>query len=239
MPYRVFEGVPDHVGALLVNNHSLSVLLDLYQEIQTSGSKRAKEKKQMDVLLYSAIIMMVASWEAFVENTAVNAFDALITKAKSPKDFPKKVLTLIASSVKESRHEHRVFDLAGDEWRKVFREYRDEVLSKHIGRFNTPKADNVKALFRDLLGIEDITRHWQWDDYDPKTILEAVDDLVSDRCEIAHTARLEAALDLRKVHFYSITIFHVSAITSNRVMEYVKNLTGAAPWALVRFGKAM
>ena len=100
MPYRVFEGVPDHVGALLVNEHSMRVLLELYEEIRASGSKRAKEEKQLDVLLYSAVIMMVANWEAFIENIAVHAFDALVGKVSSPKAFPKKVLTLIASNVK-------------------------------------------------------------------------------------------------------------------------------------------
>lgn len=235
----MFPGVPQHVGSLLVNSHSLGVMLELYQDLGSEGSPKEKEKLQLQMLLNSAIVMMVASWEAFVEDVAKSAFQELITHAKQPKDFPKNVLTIISKTIKEDKNEHKIFSLSGDGWREVFREYQNLVIQKYLGRFNTPSVDNVSALFEDLIGLKDLKSTWRWEDYNPKDILSALDDLIKDRGDIAHRAACSKDVDLRKVLFYSTTIFHISAITSNRVAEHVEQLTGTRPWNPVKFGAAL
>lgn len=215
------------------------MMLELYQELSATGSPREKEKLQLQVLLNSAIVMMVASWEAFVEDLARAAFQELIAHAKHPKNFPKNVLTIISRTVKEDKNEQKIFSLCEDGWREVFKDHQTLVLQKYLGRFNTPSVDNVNALFEDLIGLQDIKSTWRWEDYDPKDILSALDDLIKDRGDIAHRAVCSKEVNLRKVVFYSATIFHVSAITSNRVADHIEHLTGKRPWNPVKFGKAL
>ncbi len=208
----------------------------LYQELSSTGSPKEKEKLQLQRLLNSTIVMMVASWEAFVEDLAKAAFQELISRAKQPKDFPKNVLTIISKTVKEDKNDHKVFSLCDSGWRDVFKEYQTLILQKYLGRFNTPSVENVNALFEDLIGLKDIKSTWRWEDYDPNDILSALDNMIKDRGDIAHRAACSQEVNLhQKFYFYSVTVFHISAITSNRVAEHIEQLTGTRPWNPVKF----
>jgi hypothetical protein len=55
-----------------------------------------------------------------------------------------------------------------------------------IGRFNTPNAENVKRLFRDNLGISDITCEWYWKKCDSSKAIENLNEALLMRHRIAH-----------------------------------------------------
>jgi hypothetical protein len=55
-----------------------------------------------------------------------------------------------------------------------------------IGRFNTPNADNVRALLSDAIGFQDVTTHWQWHNNTPQQARDRLQEAIRLRHEIAH-----------------------------------------------------
>jgi len=55
-----------------------------------------------------------------------------------------------------------------------------------IGRFNNPTAENVKTLFRDCVGITDITSDWYWRNCNSARAAQYLNELLIKRHEIAH-----------------------------------------------------
>ena len=54
------------------------------------------------------------------------------------------------------------WDLAGVRWRSVLRAHGNAIIEEMTGPLNAPKSSNVKALFKDVMGIPDVTDSWRW-----------------------------------------------------------------------------
>lgn len=52
--------------------------------------------------------------------------------------------------------------------------------------FNTPSSKNVKKLFKDHLGMPDITQDWHWQNMTPKTARDELDRIVGIRHSLVH-----------------------------------------------------
>lgn len=55
-----------------------------------------------------------------------------------------------------------------------------------IGRFNNPNVQNTKDLFRDCIGLEDISFHWRWKHNDPQKACRRLEEAIRYRHHIAH-----------------------------------------------------
>ena len=75
--------------------------------------------------------------------------------------FPTKVRTLGSREIREAKDERRVWELAGDGWRKVLQDHREATKAKWLKDFNTPKSQQVRELFLGLLDL-DVTTTWSW-----------------------------------------------------------------------------
>ena len=62
-------------------------------------------------------------------------------------------------------------------------------LNEEMKRFNTPTSDKVKKLYKDFLGIEDVTEGWRWSNYDPQKARELLNKWVSARGDVAHHSK--------------------------------------------------
>ena len=64
-----------------------------------------------------------------------------------------------------------------------------------IGRFNNPNADNVKTLFRDCIGMPDITDEWYWRNCDSARAVQYLNQLLILRHKIAHGVKPRPSVD--------------------------------------------
>ena len=140
----------EHIEHLVSNVDEVRRLGEIHSQITTTGPGY---KHNVQVLHKGAIVLLVAGWESFVEELATNTFDFLLDKSKDPSIFPKKVLALAGRPLRECDDETEVWKLAGDKWRDVLIEHRDQLLDRHIGKLHSPKPDNVDDLFRNLACI--------------------------------------------------------------------------------------
>ena len=157
--------------------------MDIHEEL--TGTKRGR-RYGVEVINDASVVFVVACWEAFVEDSARQAIQHYVSLAREPKDLPKVVLRSVAANLREDKNEIRIWDLAADGWETVVKDYEDEIIARHLGPFNTPKANNVKDLYRKLIGLDDVTDKWRWPRMSSTNAKMRLNKLVATRGAIAH-----------------------------------------------------
>jgi len=187
-------------------------------------------KSNVEVLNKSCTVLLVACWEAFVEDMAENAFRILFINARDPNLFPKGVLVGAARKLRESKDEGAVWKLAGDGWKKVLGDYKQEVIKRHCGTLNTPKPDQVNSLFAHLLGIKHLSSHWHWLGVSADKAKKKLEELVELRGAIAHRVKVNRKVYKHEVRSYTLFINRIAMETSNAVGKFIFEKTKHWPW---------
>ena len=100
MAVRIRKRLPaaPHVKGLSKNLEEVNRLLSIHSDISGSGPGR---KRDVQVLNKSALIMLLACWEAYIEDAAENFFNFALDNAEEPSVFPEHVLAIAAKEVKK------------------------------------------------------------------------------------------------------------------------------------------
>ena len=113
-------------------------------------------KRHLNHITQSGVLMLCASWELYVEELAVEEAGHLFKRAKSPGCLPNLVQKTIVNALNNDKHELKPLELAGEGWKKV---YKDN-LDKKIEKFNSPKPTNINELYKNHLGWESPSDVW-------------------------------------------------------------------------------
>lgn len=62
-------------------------------------------------------------------------------------------------------------------------------LDEELKRFNTPNVEKTRKLYRDFLGIEDITKAWNFSNYTQESAKKQLNEFVEKRGEIVHHSK--------------------------------------------------
>lgn len=209
-------------------------LAEIHEEISGTGPGR-RAKYDVEILNKSGIVLLVATWEAYVEDLATAAFDALFAAATTHDVFPAKVLTLAARELRSAADERRLWELAGTGWQAVLLRHRQTVLDRYVGTLNTPKPEQVDGLFAELIGLVDLSSHWRWTKTTADQARKRLTELVELRGDIAHrvktTRKVTKAEVVRARDFTS----RLAAVSSNQVRRHAHGLVGKFPWGSVQF----
>jgi len=209
------------------NREEVTRLLEIHTK--TSGTGRG-HKHNVEVLNKSAIVLLVACWEAFVEDLAEDAFSILLRRAAKHDVFPQKVLSEAADPLKESRDSRQVWQLAGDGWREVLRKHKESLFARYIGKLNTPKPEQVDALYESLLGIKAISGTWHWSHMSSQASITKLNELVELRGSIAHRVSASRTVLRSDVLNYSDFVNRVAMQTSNAARSFLLKTTKKEPW---------
>lgn len=225
---------PSHVTNLISNTRDVIRLVNLHGAL--AGRKRGRPRN-FEVLHKGAIVLLIACWEAFIEDLATNGFEALLEGAESASDLPVKVRTLASKSLREDPDERTVWKLAGDGWRTVLVDHRALVFERYIGRLNTPRPAQVDGLFENLVGLKALSSNWKWKHMANKPALARLEQLISMRGEISH--RVSASRSVRKSDVVNgVTLINrLAAISSNQVRRFLMEHMEKEPWIRVSFGR--
>lgn len=187
-------------------------------------------KHGVEVLNRSVVIFLTACWESYVEDFAKECFDIMIAKCPSFDDIPIKARNYATKSIFDQKDSREVWKLAGNGWRTVMTDHRDDVLDRWISSFNTPKSPQVITLYDELLGIADITKWWKWKNMTPEKAAIKLDDFITIRGNIAH--RVKDAKPVYKTAGYDY-LFHVKRLVDcmeNGMYGHLKKILQASPW---------
>lgn len=205
--------------------------VDRLVEIHTKMSgKKAGYKHNVAVLNKSAIVLLVACWECFIEDLAESAFSILLRRATKHDIFSGKVLTEAAKPLKESKDDREVWQLAGDGWRNVLKNHKSTLFTRYTGKLNTPRPEQVDALYESLLGIKSISSNWHWKGTSANDSVSKLTDLIDLRGTIAHRVASSRRVHKKDVLDYVDFINRIAVQTSNSVRTLIIEKTGKEPW---------
>jgi hypothetical protein len=221
--------------ALVENLKEVLRLAEIHEEL--SGTDRGR-RFDLDVLNSSGVVLAVACRESFVEDLATSSFQFMLDHATSPSVFPPKVLVLASKGLRDDKDERRVWDLAGEGWRRTLIQHRDAVLRDYLGGFNTPRTENVNKLFENLIGLKDLSGSWRWHKNPSPQVATTLDRLIALRGQIAHRVKADRYVQKREVVAARELIVRLAVTSGNTVGAHVESLTGAEPWARASYRSA-
>jgi hypothetical protein len=225
---------PPHVQNLISNHIEVMRLTEIHAEISGTGPGR-RAKHDVEILNKSGVVLLVATWEAYVEDLATAAFDALFAAATTHDVFPAKVLTLAARELRSAADERRLWELAGAGWQVVLRRHRQAVLDRYVGTLNTPKPEQIDGLFAELIGLLELSSHWRWSKTTSEQAKKRLTDLVELRGDIAHRVKTTRSVTKAEVVRAQDFTSRLAAVSSNQVRGHIHSLVGKYPWGRVRY----
>lgn len=228
---------PVHLEKLRGNAEDVDRLWDMSTEI--GGGKKgptvARDEELKRLLNKSALVLVVACWEAYVEDLATAAFDFMFAHAPEPTVFPNCVLTAASSQLRLDPDERKVWALAGEGWREVMSKHRAAALAEAIEPFHSPRAAKVDALFKRLVGIKALSSNWHWKGTSAPRAAAKLDNLINRRGLIAHRVNPDQTVSRAEVDEAMRLVWRVAVISSNRVAVFVNGQVGVYPWGKARF----
>jgi len=224
----------EHLMAVLCSENHLANfegnLLDVVRLIEIHrllAGDRQGRRYGLECLNKSAIVLILATWEAFIEDLAQDAFECMLVNAADHNAFPRQVQDLVWKELKSSQTTDAM-TMIGAGWKTAFANHKQKVLDKHIVRssFNTPSGEKIDILFAELIGLNSMTSHWKWRGMRNTTAVNKVISLIELRGAIAHRAVADDAVVKQKVLEYSKLIVRLAWRTRNAVREYLSTKLG-------------
>ncbi|MEK4091711.1 HEPN domain-containing protein [Viridibacillus sp. FSL H8-0110] len=198
------------------NNYNLKDierLLDNHETVKGTG----KGKRALDHITRSTILLLVASWELYIEEVVIESVEILIEKLDNPINLPNAVKKSISNYVKNDKNELAAFKLAGEGWKNIYR----ELIVAETDRLNTPKKDPINILFNRYLGLVNVSQYWK---------TNSLNTIVTHRGQIAHRVKSINYVTVNEVELYIEEIKQHVIETDKILCSYLKRITTHTPW---------
>ena len=209
----------DAYHALLDKGEDIDYFVSLHES--ETGTERGR-RYGVEPLNRAMIVFICASWDAYCNDVIRDAAEILSERLDRPNDLPKPLAKAFANWVKSQKHDLKVFDLVGDGWRKLYRDFVDEKLEG----FNTPKPSKLIDLFNKTLDIEDVTANWRWQKCNVEKARTRLDRFVTLRGEIAHRMRADAKVGKKDGRTFHNHVGLLAGKTDATVREHLITVTG-------------
>lgn len=183
--------IPEHIVNIRTNLGEVNRLLEIHREITASAPGR---RQKVQVLNRSAILLLVATWEAYVEDLAILACRFMVEKAESSDALPDLALVKTSRRLESDPNHNSIWKLSGDGW-------KNELLAQveiETSRLNSPNAKNIDLLFADTLGLRNLSQNWYWSGAGRDITIGRLERLIELRGEIAH--RVQASGSVTKAY---------------------------------------
>jgi hypothetical protein len=224
---------PLYLSTFASNIAEVRRLVAIHERLTGKGPGR---RVDVETLNKSGIVLLVACWEAFVEDLADAAFEFLLTNASEHSVFPASVLAGASEPLRIDKDARAVWQLAGSGWKSVLASHKSTLYSKLIGKLNTPKPGQVDLLFEKLLGLSPLSGAWHWHGITAEAACKQLEALVVRRGEIAHRVKTSKAVGKREVVKASHFVNRLAVASSNHVRVFIYGRTGQFPWTRFRYG---
>lgn len=184
--------------------------------------KGKKGRDDQKSILRSAVLMLCGTWELYCERVVLEAAFKIARCISDHSGLPE----AIEMQLKQEVH-HEIWQksdpmrLAGSGWRIEY----VKIVNRKCRKLNTPKSANLDDLFKQCLGLKNISKTWG----EPSS---EIDQFVSLRGEIAHRGSDSAGVSRDEASHYKHLISKVISATDDAIYDHLKktDLLGKAPW---------
>jgi hypothetical protein len=218
---------PNHIQSFIENREEVKRLVNIH--IKVAGTTRGR-KNEVQVLHKSAVVLLVACWESYIESVVSDAFDFMLENSPSHEVFPTSVLVKSIKELRVDKDERKIWTIADQGWRDVLIKYKDQNLKKEIDYFHVPRPANIDDLFERIIGLEKLSRNWTWRGQTNIETITTLNSLIDLRGSIAHKIKVDEAIQKQDVIYYLNFINNLTVSTNNTVSKYVEKRIGIKPW---------
>src|SRR5437016_4168521 len=86
----------------------------------------------------------------------------LVAHSTDASALSKGIKKSIAKELKGDLNELAIWQIADNGWKAVLQSRLSQMNQTRARNLNTPKSENIKVLFSEALGIDDISKMWKW-----------------------------------------------------------------------------
>ena len=122
-----------------------NMLVDVDRIISSHGDLNhdGMGRRGLGHITRSGVLMLCAAWELYLEELALESARVFVDRVDSPDQLPLPVQKEIAKVVRDSKHELKPLEMAGDGWVTIYQNQVGQLMSA----LNTPKSTNLDPLF--------------------------------------------------------------------------------------------
>lgn len=219
-----------HLSNFVDNAEKVERLLQIHGELTGTGRGR---RTGVEVLNKSGIVLLVACWEAFVEDLLLGAVLEMTSAISDPTELPRRVRAGIGTSLQDQKDPRTVWRLAGDGWRTVVEERAKSLASK----LNTPRSEQIDRLYEKALGLEDMSAAWTWHRTHADRARAKLNDLIDLRGSIAHRVATSASVRKTDVTSNVDFIYRLAVKSHNRVGDFLISSVVGATWSQANYSR--
>jgi len=223
--------IPDHIANLRSNVAEVKRLVSIHTQLTGHGPGR---RYDVQVLNKSAILLVVATWESFIESLVLTSASFLVDHLNDISQVPKELKSSISHRLKIDKHNEAIWLLAGNGWKEQLLVEAKE----RIGRLHTPVAHNIDNLLCNTLGISLLSSHWHWPGGTNMNVVRRLQSLLDLRHEIAHGVKTSRSVTKKYVQDSNTFVIRLAAISSNQLRSHLHAVTGEYPWGIFVKGAA-
>lgn len=206
------------------NSKDVERLLKIHTDVAGDAPGR---KWGVEVLNKSAVILVCAVWEAYVEDVLHEALDHISAKLTDPSKLPLELRKLIAKQVRDDKNDLAPWNLAGAGWQAQLAKNLESIKARFTGGWNTPKSNPVKELFENALGLADVTASWKRTTLTVGKARQKLDDYVKLRGDIAHRSKAASSVTKDQASEFLEHVQRLVEFTDSAVSNHVKTFTGS------------
>jgi hypothetical protein len=179
----------------------IGCLLDIHGDI--SDGKRGRKPAKLRVLHKSAVVLLIAAWETYIESLLEDSM-MFLSKTALAGPTGRIQYSLLQDVVKKS-------------------------VEKELKRLNNPNSGAVRLLFKNLLGLADVTIAWKRQRLksEPTATLDA---LIEARHRIVHGSISDPEFVKADVLWYKKYLTITVQKTDIETRRHLNFLTGENPW---------
>ena len=157
------------------NKGRVSYLLGIHKD--KTGTGPGKRSKSVTALSMSAMVLITACWESYLETLLLETFKFLLNNHV---EIPKNLKKSIGLKIMNSKDGSFAWKFIKDDWKDSLVDY----VEKEINNFSSPSAKKVDKLFEKILDLSDLSKSWSWQGGNNE--INKLDEFLSTRNEIAH-----------------------------------------------------
>jgi hypothetical protein len=211
------------------NAKDIERLLELHE---SDGGKAPGRRYGLEVLNKSAIVLLVAFWEAYCEDIAAEALEHIVKNANDADALPLPLKKLVAKALKADQNELAIWKISDEGWRKYLADRFGEMKKERDKKLNTPKTVQIDELFASAVGIENISKSWRWKkSMTPEKAIQKLDELVTLRGAIAHRGANTTSVKKSHVIDYFEFIKLLTSRTGGAVNAHCRKVTKKTLWS--------
>ena len=196
----------------------VNYLLRIHED--RGGSDRGRRDESFLPLNMSAMVLITACWESYLETLLSEIFEFLLDSSDSHEKISNTLKKSVSDEIKKNPDNRDVWGLTGDGWKNIL---KDKVKEK-LDKFSSPSGNNVDTLFKQVLGLENLSKCWSWRKMDCVNAVEKLDEFLLVRNKIAHGDTKNTRVTKKDVQDYLNHVERLVGETEEKIKSHVKEL---------------